>query len=126
MVRHSSHAVQPRTSAQEKVQLFYVRLHRATPAVYSVVVELIEEYERLNPHVEIIELGGETAGDVLLLKTMSPNPGYHQNRHSRTDKLLFNGSSETAPDSLTEILKRSYYPVAVESLMFGGELKGYL
>jgi multiple sugar transport system substrate-binding protein len=34
------------------------------------------------------------------------------------------GLLETAPDSLTEILKRSYYPVAVESLMFGGELKG--
>lgn len=114
------------TNAQEKVTLRFMSGYvAATPAVYSVVVELIEEYERLNPHVDIIELGRETTGDALLLKTMSPEPP----DIIKTDIPVLTsfysmGLLETAPASLTEALKRSYYPVAVESLMFGGELKG--
>lgn len=112
--------------AQTKVTLRFMSGYvPTTPAPYSAVVKVIEEYERLNPHVDVIDIGRETVGDALLLRTMSPEPP----DSIKTDIPVltsFNamGLLETAPDRLTETLRRLLYPVAVQSVTFGGRLKG--
>jgi multiple sugar transport system substrate-binding protein len=113
-------------SAQEQITLRFMSGYTPTQTiVYPIVTKLIVEYERLNPHIKILELGAEANGDALLLKTLSSEPP----DIIKTDLTVltnFNrlGLLETMPDQLAQTMQRLYYPVAVQSLQFDGKLKG--
>lgn len=110
--------------AQELVQLnVYMGWDATNPAVHEVIEAYIAEYEALNPHVRINNLGSNLNADAILTQIIGGvPPDVVKGGMTMIMSLYLAGVLDPVPEPIAEQVRETFFPVAVESVTVDGKL----
>jgi len=111
-------------SAQEPIVLnVYMGWDASRPEVNEVIEKYIAEYEALNPHVKINNLGSNLSSDSILTHIAGGVPPHIvKGGMTMIMSLYLAGVLDPVPEPIAQRVQAAYFPVAAESVSVDGKL----